>query len=77
MVEVRYEEDGEIFAQENWYSNVTGEAVLIVPAHGNNSAVQVIMQGATLLTAGDNICQGKSLLARDGLHLYVCSECAS
>ena len=47
-VRVKYEENGEIFEQEDTYNNVTGEASISVPAHGNNSAVEVIMQESTV-----------------------------
>ena len=47
-VKVKYEEDGEIFEQEDVYNNVTGEAKITVPAHGNNSAIEVIMQESTV-----------------------------
>ena len=47
-VKVQYEEDGEVFEQEDTYNNVTGEATITVPAHGNNTAVEVILQEATV-----------------------------
>ena len=47
-MKVQYEEDGEIFEQEDVYNDVTGEAKIIVPAHGNNSAIEVIMQESTV-----------------------------
>ena len=46
-IKIQYEEDGEVFVQEDTYNNVTGEAKIVVPAHGDNSAVEVIMQEAT------------------------------
>ena len=47
-IKIQYEEDGEVFEQEDTYNNVTGEAKIVVPAHGNNSAVEVIMQESTV-----------------------------
>ena len=47
-VRTLYEEDGEIFEQTDTFNNVTGEATLSVPAHGNNSAVDIIIQEATV-----------------------------
>jgi hypothetical protein len=47
-IKIQYEEDGEVFEQEDTYNNVTGEAKIAVPAHGNNSAVEVIMQESTV-----------------------------
>ena len=47
-MKVQYEEDGEIFEQEDVYNDVTGEAKIIVPAHGDNSAIEVIMQESTV-----------------------------
>ena len=50
IVRVQYEEDGEVFEQEDTFNNVTGEAKLSVPAHGNNTAVEIIIQEATVST---------------------------
>ena len=47
-VTIQYEEDGEVFEQEDMFNNMTGEATLSVPAHGNNSAVDIIIQEATV-----------------------------
>ena len=47
-VKVQYEEDGEVFEQEDTYNNVTGEATISVPAHGNNSALEIIMQESSV-----------------------------
>ena len=47
-IKIQYEEDGEVFEQEDTYNNVTGEAKIAVPAHGNNAAVEVIMQESTV-----------------------------
>jgi hypothetical protein len=73
-VKVKYEEDGEIFEQEDVYNNVTGEAKIIVPAHGNNSAIEVIMQESTvrkilsLLTFESNINIFQGTLVTAGYH---------
>ena len=56
-----YEEDGIIVEQEDSYNNVTREAKIVVPAHGNNSAIEVIMQESTMVTAGDDFCQLSSV----------------
>ena len=56
-----YEENGEIIEQEDSYNNVTGEAKIVVPAHGNNSAIEVIMQESTMVTADNNFCQLSSV----------------
>ena len=50
-IRVQYEENGEIFEQEDTYNNVTGEATISVPAHGDNSGVEVIMQESTVKMA--------------------------
>ena len=55
IVRVQYEEDGEIFEQEDTFNNVTGEAKLSVQAHGNNSAVEIIIQEATVSPSMRNI----------------------
>ena len=47
-IKTQYEENGVIFEQEDSYNNITGEAKIVVPAHGNNSAVEVIMQESTV-----------------------------
>ena len=49
-VKIQYAENGEVFEQEDTYNNVTGEATLSSPAHGNNSAVEVIIQENTVVT---------------------------
>ena len=56
-VRVLYEEDGIIVEQEDSYNNLTREAKIVVPAHGNNSAIEVIMQESTMVTVDDNFCQ--------------------
>ena len=47
--------------QEDSYNNVTREAKIVVPAHGNNSAIEVIMQESTMVTADDDFCQLSSV----------------
>ena len=60
-VRVLYEEDGIIVEQEDSYNNVTREAKIVVPAHGNNSAIEVIMQESAMVTADDDFCQLSSV----------------
>ena len=60
-VRVLYEEDGIIVEQEDSYNNLTREAKIVVPAHGNNSAIEVIMQESTMVTADDDFCQLSSV----------------
>ena len=45
---VAYEEDGIVVEQEDSFNNQTGEAIIAVPPHGNNSQLTVIMQESTV-----------------------------
>ena len=56
-----YEEDGVIIEQEDSYNNVTGEARLVVPAHGNNSGIEVIIQESSMVTVENDFCQVSSV----------------
>ena len=47
-VKIRYEENGEVIEQEDTYNNITGEAKLVIPAHGNNTALEIVMQESTV-----------------------------
>ena len=52
-----YEEDGVIIEQKDTFNNETGEARLSVPAHGNNSAIDVILQEGSMVTSSNDFCQ--------------------
>jgi len=56
-VGVFYEEDGVIIEQKDTFNNETGEARLSVPAHGNNSAIDVILQEGSMVTSSNDFCQ--------------------
>ena len=47
-VRVGYVEDGEVFEQEDTFNNVTGEATINVPAHGNLTEINIVMQESTV-----------------------------
>ena len=47
-IKLQYEEDGVVYEQEDSYNNVTGEARIVVSAHNNNSAVEVLMLESTV-----------------------------
>ena len=62
QVRVLYEEDDIIVEQEDSYNNLTREVMIVVPAHGNNSALEVIMQESNMVTMTDNdLCQFSSV----------------
>ena len=56
-----YEEEAECFEQVDSYNNVTEEARLVVPAHGNNSGIEVIIQESSMMTVENDFCQVSSV----------------
>ena len=45
---IAYMEDGEIFEQQDNFNNISGEAIVEVPPHGNLTELSVILQPSTV-----------------------------
>ena len=49
-IRIGYVEDGIVFEQEDTFNNITGEATINVPAHGDLSEINIVMQQSTVST---------------------------
>ena len=45
---IAYMENGEVFEQKDNFNNISGEAVVSVPPHGNLSELTVVLQPSTV-----------------------------